>query len=209
MHINEFRHDEANSRSQRGTDLRLLLAQPTDKQQRPCPGCDILCSCQKSSRTCCCNCSPACPQVMHNLSSEPQEHPIEPNVLPLVYSMNVVRVIQPCWSCEGHMQDDGQEIHKLPEVWFYSSSVVYPELLAQHLTQLRTGKDLSAPWQVTLAPYSADNSTAMFIVKPELLPESSSQVLSRLQRDLHRIANALPNQLGRLAHAMLEQLEAA
>ncbi len=107
------------------------------------------------------------------------------------------------------MQDDDQEIHKLPEVWFYSSSVVYPELLAQHLTQLRTGKDLSAPWQVTLAPYSADNSTAMFIVKPELLPESSSQVLSRLQRDLHRIANALPNQLGRLAHAMLEQLKTA
>ncbi len=208
MHINSFRDDD-NRRAQRGMDLRLLLAQPTDKQQRPCPGCDIPCSCAKKSRTCCCGCSPACPQAMYVLSSEPQEHPIEPNVLPLVYSMNVVRVIQPCWSCEGHMHDDGGQIHKLPEVWFYSSSVVYPELLAQHLTQLRTGRDLSAPWQVTLAPYSADGSTAMFIVKPELLPESSSKVLSRLQRDLHRIANILPNHLGRLAHEMLQQLDAA
>ena len=49
----------------------------------------------------------------------------------------------------------------------------------------------------------------MFIVKPDPLPESSGKVLSGLQRDLHRIANALPNQLGQLAHEMLHQLNAA
>ncbi len=142
------------------------------------------------------------------LSSEPDEHPIEPQVLPLVYNLTTLRVMPTCWSCEGHEHSNGR-IHKLPEVWFYAPSVVYPELLAQHLTRLHARDTLSAPWQVSVAPYSADESTAMFIVKPELLPESSSTVLDRLQRDLHKIANALPNQLGRLAHEMLHQLDAA
>ncbi len=46
----------------------------------------------------------------------------------------------------------------------------------------------------------------MFIVKPEIVPDASSEMLKRLQCDLHRIADALPNHLRRLAHEMLEQL---
>ena len=205
MHINEFRSIDAQGRSQRDADLRLLLAQTTDKQQRPCPGCQISCSCPKHSRTCCCDCSAACPQAPRMLSSEPDEHPIEPQVLPLVYSLTALRVMPTCWSCQGHEHPNGQ-IHKLPEVWFYAPSVVYPELLAQHLTRLHARDTLSAPWQVSVAPYSADESAAMFIIKPEIVPDASSEMLKRLQRDLHRIADALPNHLRRLAHEMLEQL---
>ena len=208
MHINEFRYIDAKGSSQREADLRLLLAQPTDKQQRPCPGCDMACSCAKHSPACCCNCSSGCPQAPRMLSSEPDEHPIEPHVLPLVYSLTVARVIQTCWSCQGHVHPNGQ-IHKLPEVWFYSPSVTYPALLAQHLTKLHTVDELSAPWQVSVAPYSADGTTAMFLIKPELLPEVSEELLNGLQRDLHRIATSLPNHLRRLAQEMLEQLNAA
>lgn len=68
------------------------------------------------------------------------------------------------------------------------------------------GATLSARWQVSVAPYSADGSTAMFLVKPEIEPDASSEMLKRLQRDLHRVADALPNHLRRLAHEMLEQL---
>lgn len=46
----------------------------------------------------------------------------------------------------------------------------------------------------------------MFVVKPEIEPDASSEMFNRLQRDLHGIANALPNHLCRLAHEMLEQL---
>ncbi len=46
----------------------------------------------------------------------------------------------------------------------------------------------------------------MFVVKPEIVPDASSEMLKRLQRDLHRNVNALPNHLCRLAHEMLEQL---
>ena len=46
----------------------------------------------------------------------------------------------------------------------------------------------------------------MFVVKPDIVPDASSEILKRLQRDLHRIADALPNHLRRLAHEMLEQL---
>ena len=62
---------------------------------------------------------------------------------------------------------------------------------------------------MSVALYSADGSTAMFIIKPELLPNASEELLNCLQRDLHRIAASLPNHLRRLAHEMLEQLNAA
>ena len=64
---------------------------------------------------------------------------------------------------------------------------------------------LSALGQVSEAPYSADGSTAIFIVKPEIEPDASSEMLQRIQRNLHRIADAIPNHLRRLAHEMLEQ----
>ena len=67
------------------------------------------------------------------------------------------------------------------------------------------GATLSGPWQVSVAPYSADGSTAMFLVKREIVPDASSEMLKRMQRDLHRIGDAIPNHLRRLAHEMLEQ----
>ncbi|MEE8153651.1 MAG: hypothetical protein V3T53_01685 [Phycisphaerales bacterium] len=64
---------------------------------------------------------------------------------------------------------------------------------------------LSALGQVSEARNSADGSTAMFIVKPEIEPDASSEMLKRIQRDVHRIVDALPNHPRRLAHEMLEQ----
>ncbi len=46
----------------------------------------------------------------------------------------------------------------------------------------------------------------MFVVKPEIVPDASSEMLKRIQRDVHRIVDALPNHVRRLAHEMLEQL---
>lgn len=68
------------------------------------------------------------------------------------------------------------------------------------------GATLSGPWLVSVAPYSADKSTAMFVVKPEIVPDTSTEMLKHMRRDLYRIADALPNHLRRLAHEMLEQL---
>ncbi len=73
------------------------------------------------------------------------------------------------------------------------------------MSEVERRDTLSAAWQVSVAPYSADGSTAMFVTKPEIVPDASSEMLKRLQRDLHRIADALPNHLRRLAHEMLEQ----
>lgn len=208
MHINNYKSSAAEEPPQPDVHLQLLIVQPTDKQLRPCPGCDVKCLCSKHSPTCCCSCSPACPHAYMRLSSEPAKHPIEPNILPLVYGLSSLRLMQPCWSCEGHINNNNQ-IHKIPQVWFYSSTVVYPQLFSMHLHNLVANNKLSEPWQITVSPFSADSLVTTFIVKPELVNGIANTSLEKLQKDLHCISNNIANHIRRIAHEMLNSQNAA
>lgn len=205
MRIETFqgRADDAGARaeSNRRVSLQLLLRQPTDKQRRPCPGCDLTCACSQRSTTCCCGCSASCPNAAAMLSSEPQRYPIEPRVLPLVYALTTLRVVETCWSCEGHAGDAGR-VAKTPQVWFYAESTSYPELIAQHAQDLLTKRELSRPWCVTVSPFAACDVTT-FNLRPVGVRDAR---LGDLQADLARLAADLVPSVRDLAQQSLRTL---
>ncbi len=69
------------------------------------------------------------------MSCDPDHHPIEPAVLPLVFAMKRQGTFQPCWSCEGHLGLDGT-LWKIPRIWFYARSLVAARLLTEGLGDL-------------------------------------------------------------------------
>jgi hypothetical protein len=195
---------ETNER--RRNDLLELLSQDDDKERRPCPDCHTLCKCDKHSSHCTCGCSADCEDAPRMLSSDPELYPIESNVIPLVYAMSVLRVTEPCWSCEGHLKEDG-ELLRPPQVWFYSDSTVYPELISDYLHNLSFIKETSCLWTVMICQHTASSSTT-FSIKPELSDEinMTSKILRQLQNDLHVISYSLRDKVFKLAEKKLQDM---
>lgn len=188
----------------RADDLTCLLQQPTDRERRPCPNCNKACGCPSRSTHCCCGCSARCPDAPRFLSSEPAQHPIEPHMVPLVYALASLRLVPPCWSCEGHLRPSGGLV-RLPQVWFYSASTVYPELIATHLADLKFRDKLRHQWMVSLCPHTAGGAT-IFQIQPESLTPSEVQEaqLQALQGDLQTIAESLDISIRQLAGNLLK-----
>lgn len=184
--------------------LEALLAQPTDKQARPCPDCAIACPCC-GSPSCTCNCSSTCVHAPRQMSSEPDTLPIEPGIVPLVYALQSLRVCPPCWSCEGHVDPSGK-LGKVPRVWFYAQSLAYPNLLAAHLSQLRIDRELAFPWCIRIVHWGDPLETA-FSIEPSLGPRDAAN-LDRLREDAARIAAGLPSDVRRLAGDRVAKLNA-
>ncbi len=187
----------------REQDLLKFLEQPTDRDRRPCPTCDIPCRCVKRSSHCCCSCSPRCPEAPRLLSSEPDRYPIEPSTVPLVYALTALQLIPPCWSCEGHLTPAG-DLVRLPQVWFYSASTVYPELISEHIDDLEFKRKLAYSWQVGVCPHTEGGST-IFVIRPDRLNEKDvhEKQLLALQQDLQTIAEHLQDTIRRMAQEML------
>lgn len=190
-------------KQRRRQDLESLLAQPTIREARPCDGCAQPCGCSNRSTTCSCGCSPRCSHAAAQLSSEGERYPIEPYVLPLVFELNALRVVQPCWSCEGHADAKG-DVQNPPRIWFYCASVVYPQLLLEHVTQLAARGELQARWRVTVCSYSEDKVSTTFSLEPAVSPSSS---LAVLQSDLNVIAAELGSRLRDKAQNALNEME--
>lgn len=64
-------------------------------------------------------CHRFCPAAPRRLSSEGERGPVEPLVAPLVFELKKLGVFYPCWSCEGHEDQNGQ-VRNIPRVWFYA-----------------------------------------------------------------------------------------
>ena len=92
-------------------------------------------------------CSRHCPDIPRVLSSDPENHPLESRIAPLVYEIKRLEVFDPCWSCAGHDGADGA-LWKIPRVWFYCRSVVHLRVLADALKELHLDRRLSVPWRV-------------------------------------------------------------
>lgn len=173
---------------QQRADLQNLLAQPSDKEARPCPKCTVLCPCSKSV-TCTCLCSPTCRYCPTRMSSEPDRYPIEEKIVPLVYAFNTARVTPPCWSCEGHVNETDGEIQKYPRVWFYSRSVLYPRLVAEHVDSLLFKKSIAHAWCVRVLSW-ANSLDTRFCIEPSLSPNEKAS-LPALQKEVNVIAETL------------------
>lgn len=177
-------------------DLLRLIAQPSAAEVPPCPDCKL-----HSQVTCASNCEHA----PRNLSIDAINYPIESNVVPLVYELAAVRLIQPCWSCEGHLNPNG-ELWKIPQVSFYSESPMYAQLLLRHISALDLQKRLTYPWHVVLSDFG-QTWDITYTLEPNLNYDQAHHIqLNLLQRDLNTLAENLSARLKILAQAMLDEL---
>lgn len=187
-------------------DLLTLLSQPDEKQLRPCPSCDIACPCSGSA-SCACACISTCQYAPQKMSSEPDKYPIEENITQLVYALNVMRVCKPCWSCEGHIGTQSEHAHRLPQVWFYSPSVLYPRLVAETLEQLRFQKKIHHEWCVRILGWG-DTSNTRFAIIP-VQSEANETELPFLQEESKIIAKNLNPEIRTKAKQYLKTLLSA
>ncbi|MDH5395871.1 MAG: hypothetical protein OEW97_06320 [Gammaproteobacteria bacterium] len=195
MHIEKPKHDFLDAQHTREI-LQIFLQQPTPKEMPPCQGCQNHVSHK---------CSITCSDAKTALSTEPDVHPIETNVVPLVYGLASTRLTQTCWSCEGHMDSDNNLI-KLPRVSFYTSSAVYPQLLHRHLSKLGMDKKLAYAWLVVLTDYAQTWGQTYSII-PDLTFIKKSVSLGALQNDLKIIADNLQEKMKFEARLMINELD--
>lgn len=203
MHISNFIEDEEQDLAHRKMDLTNLLLQPSDKEKRPCRGCHVPCPC-KASKTCCCACSSECTLAPRFLSSDPEHYPIEKRIVPLVYAMNLLRLLKTCWSCEGHLSGEGR-LHKLPQIWFYSDAVVYPQLIAEVLHEQKFRNCLSHRWSVSLCIQDYVEAATTFVIKPDFYPGEIPD-LDNLQEDVKKLATVLVTQVRQKAREYIRKL---
>ena len=138
------------------------------------------------------DCSRHCPDIPRALSSDPQRHPLETRIAPLVYELKRLAVFEPCWSCEGHNKPDGS-FWKLPQVWFYCRSVVHLRVLADGIKELHVDGKLSVPWQIAITFSDGDNVDTTFSLHPVIDPNEVN--LAALQKDIDAIAEHLRQQV--------------
>ncbi|MCH8134586.1 MAG: hypothetical protein IIB77_01240 [Proteobacteria bacterium] len=169
-------------------DLLELLEQSERTDLRPCAGCDQLCPCSASA-VCACACGPDCTHARIAMSSDGNRYPIEEKIAPLVFGFNCLRVCRPYWSCEGH-QHGAERISKVPQVWFYASSLMYPKLIAEYLARLQTRKAIYNSWQVCVT-YAEENLQAGFSIRPDMVFIGDETGLESMQRDVQIIAESL------------------
>jgi len=137
------------------------------------------------------------------ISSDPDRHPIEPAVAPLVFAMKQVVASQPCWSCEGHLDLDGRP-WKSPRVWFYSDSMVAVRLLTDGLNNLARMGKLQASWRVSVTYSDPTNAETTFSLEPAQ-PFDEANDLAALQEDLSTIAETLSALMSRQALALYRE----
>ncbi|MCJ8320174.1 MAG: hypothetical protein MJK12_11115 [Colwellia sp.] len=184
------------------TELTEFLSQPSDKKERPCPGCRLSfpdCPSIHSTN----HCSYKCEEAHKQMSSDPIRYPIEPNIVSMVYCMYTLRLLMPCWSCEGHENSDN-EIIKFPKVWFYSTSSFYVKLVSQAISSFRSKRIIHYPWLVKILPYSQSMFTLTYSLEPAIELDTNYQ-LSLLQKDIVTIADNLRFEMFKLAEKYIEE----
>lgn len=187
--------------SQNRNDLLALIRHPNDREQRPCPDCTEICSCQQQSVSCCCQCSIECPAARRHLSSDGERYPIEKHAVPLVYALNTLGIVQPCWSCEGHA-DRGNEI-QMPQVWFYSVAAIYAQLAQRYLNRLMGADSLISQWEVTVCAHQPEAAATLFVIRPVA---TENPHLGQLQRDVQLIGRQMAAGMRSVASELLQQL---
>jgi len=184
-------------------ELQNLLSQPSDKDERPCPDCQVTFP-SDSNIVSTDNCSYACPFAACQMSTEPDRYPIEPHVAPLVYAFYTLRLLMPCWSCEGHT-DKNKKIIKMPQIWFYSASPFYAKLVAEALEDMKSQGLIKYNWEVRILAFSQSKFTLTYCINP-LFFSVVKYRLSVLHDDLLVIGKRLRIEMLNLAHQYIEEV---
>ncbi|NIA69264.1 hypothetical protein HBA54_11745 [Pelagibius litoralis] len=150
------------------------------------------------------NCSPSCPDVPRRLSSDPEKHPLEPLIAPLVYELQRLKVFQPCWSCEGHNGPDGA-LWKIPRVWFYCDGLIHVRALAGAIRQLELTHSLHASWQVVLVSLDQTDPDCCFSLEPG--PVKPETALNELHADITTIATRLHDMMAKIAGGLVKAID--
>jgi len=164
----------------------------SDDTNRSCQHCSRACSCSKSI-DCNCDCSKSCPHISMGLSSEENTFPIESHILPLVYALNKMNIFQTCWSCEGHTDANGK-LNKLPQVWFYSNSMMLLRVMGDCISLLKSKNITHYNWQLVISYAARDSEMNAFSLKPDLNFVATPE-LALLRQDILNIAQHLPKNL--------------
>lgn len=185
-------------------ETRAMLARivnPPAKSPRICdPSCDAVCpSC--GSTGCSCSCSPDCPHISKVLTDDPN-FPIEKGIAPLAFQLKRLDVFEPCWSCEGHNDTNGN-LWKVPRVWFYCDSVVYLRILSSVLRDLDIEERLEVPWQVRVTFSDDKNPGTAFSLRPDT-SDQGNVTLQALQKDVRVITESLYERVMQKAGVLLD-----
>lgn len=200
MRVNVLSPDTEFYRTQRA-DIEHFLNQSDAPELRPCPNCTIPCLCS-SSTTCGCSCSPECAECPLYMSSEPERYPIENEIVSIVYALYTTRVCAPCWSCGGHAPETENQNPKLPRVWFYARSIVYPRLLAEYLDDLTFRKVITQAWCIRVLSWGSGLDTR-FCLEPVLEP-GDTVCLDTVQKEAQSIGASLHEGMRHRAEVMLK-----
>tara|TARA_B110000881_G_C18484549_1_gene468421 strand:+ start:246 stop:914 length:669 start_codon:yes stop_codon:yes gene_type:complete len=189
-------------------EAEYLLSKFKGPKAKPCIDCSKLCSCC-NTKNCSADCSMNCPLAAEELSSDKTLYPIESKILPLVYILSALDVCKLCWSCEGHSDSVGV-VNKVPQIWFYTDSLVFIRLLSECFGALYSSCNkahrLSYLWDV-VATYSAkDNMHNTFSIKPNLTFVNEINLFS-LQHDILIMAELVPDKLTALCQDYLNRLQ--
>ena len=194
MHIPGPKQSCANNAADLREQLQSLIDQPEPEAVAPCPACRL------GVRS---DCSPSCQNAPMALSIEPERYPVERYVVGLVFELMATRMIQTCWSCEGHM-DDQNELWKMPQVCFYVVAPIYVKLLHRHLVSLYQSKQLAYRWHIVITDF-ASTAGLTYSIQPDLNKVSSPR-LGLMQQDLTIIAADLHGSLKDYARELLATL---
>jgi len=140
------------------------------------------------------------------MSSEGAQSPIEHRIVPMVFAFNCLRVCPPYWSCHGHRFPTG-ELFRVPQVWFYSKSMVYPKLIGDLLIRMKIDGAIQYPWHICIA-YTDQVLESGFSIEPDTKSIEKPDV-DRLQRDAASISGNLVNGMKSLAQTYIAKHEPA
>lgn len=176
--------------------LNKLILQPSAVQSPPCSNCQQT----QDERS---DCSPQCSNAAEALSEDPDKFPIEDNIVPLVFELTTMRLVQTCWSCEGHVSIDGK-ITKMPQISFYTEKPLYAQLISKHLSKLFWQKKLQYPWEITLSDYG-QTLELTYTIKCDIscVDEPNLQIM---HQDLNAMGENLSSEIKAYAQELLKQL---
>jgi len=180
--------------------LEHLIIKHSHQETRSCLNCEVECEC--GSRNCTCKCSPDCEMVPEKMSSD-RNFPIEQGIIPLVYSFNRLRVIQPYWSCAGHVRNG--ELLRVPQIWFYSDSLIHVKMLYDYLSRLKARRTIIHHWNICIT-HTDKLWDSGFCIKPDI-EHIKQPKLEWLQKDVCIIADHLVDNIKKMAEEYIGRLK--
>ncbi len=177
-------------------DIRKLITQPSVNEAPICAQCCFNFS-DYGSESANDICSMNCQYASQNLSSDPKRYPIEQNIVPIVYALSSLKVTVPCWSCEGHVNNEGI-LTKLPQTWFYSASSIYTKLISEALSALKNQRQLTYEWVIIILPYSQSKFLVTYSIEPKYSDINSLELVA-LHEDILTIGANLRHDVITLA----------